>query len=89
MVALKATFKKRQYMKYRRRYIPRVSLVYLNNVMLSSIISYCLSMIAFCTIKSTLLLGLNAQSALASRSFDSSRLSCNAIHNANTVFFLG
>ena len=39
-------------------------------------------MIAFCTIKSTLLLGLNAQSALASKSLDCSRSSCSAIQSA-------
>ena len=60
-------------------YTPRISFVYLNNVTFNCIISYCLSMIAFCTIKSTLLLGLNAQSALASKSFDCSKSSCSAI----------
>ena len=49
-------------------YTPRISFIYLNNVTFSCIISYCLSIIAFCTIRSTLLLGLNAQSALASKS---------------------
>ena len=32
-------------------YTPRISFVYLNNVTFNCIISYCLSMIAFCTIQ--------------------------------------
>ena len=46
-------------------YTPRISFVYLNKVTFSCIISYCLSIIAFCTTRSILPLGLNAhQSAL-------------------------
>ena len=70
-------------------YTPRISFVYLNKVTFSCIISYCLSIIAFCTIRSTLLLGLNAQSALASKSLDCSRSSCSAMQSAITVFFFG
>ena len=47
MVALKATLKNVDTISTDVSYMPRVSLVYLNKVMLSSIISYCLSMIAF------------------------------------------
>ena len=70
-------------------YTPNISFVYLNSVTFSCMISYYLSIIAFCTIRSNLLLGLNAQSALAIKSFDCSKSRCSEIHSAMTVFFFG